>query len=223
LNHVASKKSDGPEIASNRRMTTEGTDEMQFIEPNPFTPLSRDRELLRMLAQGCSNKVIANFLNVSPPTAKKQVQAMFLKILVAKEGVPIPGLTTEQHRMEEPQPSAQAPRVHLYGLPCSKCHAYYSADMSACPICKSPDRESPNPAPALPVVSAITPPASPVAPPLAIASSQPSVFLAGEQSPPTPTPDQPPRSCSPHSEPQPAQPLEQSRESLSLDSGKNYE
>jgi hypothetical protein len=30
-----------------------------------------------------------------------------------------------------------------YGLPCSKCHAYYPADMHACPICKSPDRVSP--------------------------------------------------------------------------------
>ncbi len=30
-----------------------------------------------------------------------------------------------------------------YGLPCSRCHAYYPADMPACPICKSPDRVSP--------------------------------------------------------------------------------
>jgi hypothetical protein len=30
-----------------------------------------------------------------------------------------------------------------YGLPCSRCHAYYPADMNACPICKSPDRVSP--------------------------------------------------------------------------------
>ncbi len=31
-----------------------------------------------------------------------------------------------------------------YGLPCASCHAYYPADMHACPICKSPDRVSPN-------------------------------------------------------------------------------
>jgi hypothetical protein len=30
-----------------------------------------------------------------------------------------------------------------YGLPCSRCHAYYTADLPACPICKSPDRVSP--------------------------------------------------------------------------------
>src|SRR5207302_2071499 len=29
-----------------------------------------------------------------------------------------------------------------YGLPCSRCHAYYPSDMHACPICKSPDRVS---------------------------------------------------------------------------------
>jgi hypothetical protein len=30
-----------------------------------------------------------------------------------------------------------------YGLPCSRCHAYYPADMHACPICKSAERVSP--------------------------------------------------------------------------------
>ena len=30
-----------------------------------------------------------------------------------------------------------------YGMPCSRCHAYYPADMTACPICKCPDRVSP--------------------------------------------------------------------------------
>jgi len=35
-----------------------------------------------------------------------------------------------------------------YGLPCSRCHAYYPADMQACPICKSPERVPANgPAP----------------------------------------------------------------------------
>jgi len=31
-----------------------------------------------------------------------------------------------------------------YGLPCSRCHAYYPADMHACPICKSLERVSAN-------------------------------------------------------------------------------
>ena len=40
-------------------------------------------------------------------------------------------------------PSAADKKPIGYGLPCSRCHAYYPADMHACPICKSPDRVSP--------------------------------------------------------------------------------
>src|SRR5439155_913967 len=29
-----------------------------------------------------------------------------------------------------------------YGLPCAKCRTYYSADLTACPYCKSPQRVS---------------------------------------------------------------------------------
>jgi len=38
--------------------------------------------------------------------------------------------------------SAAEKKAIGYGLPCSRCHAYYPADMDACPICKSPDRVS---------------------------------------------------------------------------------
>ena len=30
-----------------------------------------------------------------------------------------------------------------YGLPCAKCRQYYPANLSACPVCKSPQRVSP--------------------------------------------------------------------------------
>src|SRR3979411_2208085 len=46
-------------------------------------------------------------------------------------------------------PQGSAPGVHSekkaigYSMPCARCHAYYPADMHACPICKSPDRVSP--------------------------------------------------------------------------------
>ena len=30
-----------------------------------------------------------------------------------------------------------------YGLPCANCKTYYAADMSVCPVCKSPQRVSP--------------------------------------------------------------------------------
>jgi len=56
-------------------------------------------------------------------------------------------LSTPERRMplgSAPE-AASAPekKVIGYGMPCSKCHAYYPADMYACPICKSPDRVSP--------------------------------------------------------------------------------
>lgn len=38
--------------------------------------------------------------------------------------------------------SAPEKKAVGYGLPCSRCHAYYPADMHVCPICKSPDRVS---------------------------------------------------------------------------------
>jgi len=47
-----------------------------------------------------------------------------------------------------------------YGLPCSRCHAYYPADMLACPICKSPDRISPTAPAAYSMNSAATAPAT---------------------------------------------------------------
>jgi hypothetical protein len=46
-----------------------------------------------------------------------------------------------------------------YGMPCSRCHAYYPADMRACPICKSPERISPT---------------QPVVPPTASVAAQPA-------------------------------------------------
>jgi len=38
-----------------------------------------------------------------------------------------------------------------YGLPCSKCGAYYTADLSVCPICECAERVSPTAIPAPPV------------------------------------------------------------------------
>jgi hypothetical protein len=35
------------------------------------------------------------------------------------------------------------PRSWGYGLPCAKCHTYYSAGLTACPVCKSSERVSP--------------------------------------------------------------------------------
>ncbi len=52
----------------------------------------------------------------------------------------------------------QGPKAAGYGLPCSRCRAYYPADMSACPICKATERVPSN-ASAVPPASAATQPA----------------------------------------------------------------
>ena len=53
---------------------------------------------------------------------------------------------SERHlsQVSAPQPLEQLEKKAAgYGLPCSHCHAYYPADMRACPICKSTERVSP--------------------------------------------------------------------------------
>jgi hypothetical protein len=35
------------------------------------------------------------------------------------------------------------PKRSGYGLPCANCKTYYTADLAACPVCKSPQRVSP--------------------------------------------------------------------------------
>jgi hypothetical protein len=43
-----------------------------------------------------------------------------------------------------PASAADAPRKAVgYGLPCSKCHLYYPADLDVCPTCKHNQRVSP--------------------------------------------------------------------------------
>ena len=64
--------------------------------------------------------------------------------------------TPERHMPHGPAPGAPSAvdkKPVGYGLPCSRCHAYYPADMHNCPICKSPDRVSPT----APVVHSMNP------------------------------------------------------------------
>jgi hypothetical protein len=54
--------------------------------------------------------------------------------------------TPERHKPHGAAPEVWSPVENKsvgYGLPCARCHAYYPADLHACPICKSPDRVSP--------------------------------------------------------------------------------
>jgi DNA-binding NarL/FixJ family response regulator len=47
------------------------------LEAIKITP--RDEEVLRLLAQGCSNKEIAGHLNISPRTVKQHLRTLFLR------------------------------------------------------------------------------------------------------------------------------------------------
>ena len=66
----------------------------------------------------------------------------------AREKSVSPAVVTTSERHMPPGAAQHAPsgpekKSVGYGLPCSRCHAYYPADMHACPICKSPERVSP--------------------------------------------------------------------------------
>ena len=57
-----------------------------------------------------------------------------------------------------PSPSAESVRKPAgYGLPCAKCHLYYSADLDSCPTCHAKERVSPVVASGPPVVASLTP------------------------------------------------------------------
>ncbi|MGA2100517.1 MAG: hypothetical protein ABSG34_05405 [Candidatus Sulfotelmatobacter sp.] len=58
-------------------------------------------------------------------------------------------------RRAEAQVPATPRKPSGYGLPCSKCHLYYPADLDVCPTCKHNERVSPV-VPKIPVKSAQT-------------------------------------------------------------------
>jgi hypothetical protein len=47
------------------------------------------------------------------------------------------------------------PKPSGYGLPCSKCRTYYTADLPACPVCKNKERVSPTASPVRTTVSSV--------------------------------------------------------------------
>jgi hypothetical protein len=70
--------------------------------------------------------------------------ATLLEMLVATKMSPISGLGADWHGEDKPKGTTAAEHKAIgYGLPCSKCHAYYPADLTTCPICQSPERVSP--------------------------------------------------------------------------------
>lgn len=66
----------------------------------------------------------------------------------------------ERHSPERPLAGIPAVSEHKaagYGLPCSRCRAYYAADLNTCPICKCSERVSPAAMAAVPVAPAAQP------------------------------------------------------------------
>ena len=50
-----------------------------MVDLNTIKITPRDEEVLRLLAQGCSNKEIAGQLNISPRTVKQHLRTLFLR------------------------------------------------------------------------------------------------------------------------------------------------
>lgn len=66
----------------------------------------RDQQVLKLLAQGCSNKEIARELNISPRTVKQHLRTLFLRAGI-KEGRKRVKLATaifEKEQMESCSP-----------------------------------------------------------------------------------------------------------------------
>jgi len=61
----------------------------------------RDREVLDLLVQGCSNKEIAERLNISPRTVKQHLRTLFLRAGI-KDGRKRVKLATAAFLQEEP-------------------------------------------------------------------------------------------------------------------------
>ena len=73
----------------------------------------------------------------------------FTAVQPAKEKLVSAAVVSTPERQIPPRitpdvPTEPAHRAIGYGLPCSNCRAYYPADMTSCPICKSTVRVSSN-------------------------------------------------------------------------------
>lgn len=64
-------------VSSQEQVTPGAAQEMINLDAIKITP--RDQQVLRLLAQGCSNKEIAGTLNISPRTVKQHLRTLFLR------------------------------------------------------------------------------------------------------------------------------------------------
>ena len=78
-----------------------------MINLNEIKITPRDQQVLHLLVQGCSNKEIANHLNISPRTVKQHLRTLFLRAGI-KEGRKRVKLATAMFIKEQVQPCSPA-------------------------------------------------------------------------------------------------------------------
>src|SRR6202140_1104476 len=92
---------------------------------------------------------------VEPPGLTLDMETTAAKQAREKSANPAVLSSPERHVPQGPAPGVPSEKKAIgYGMPCSRCHAYYPADMHICPICKSPERVSPT----APVVHSVASP-----------------------------------------------------------------
>ena len=60
-------------------MQSDSREETTVLEIDRIKVTPRDREVLDLLVQGCSNKEIAGQLSISPRTVKQHLRTLFLR------------------------------------------------------------------------------------------------------------------------------------------------
>jgi DNA-binding NarL/FixJ family response regulator len=77
-----------------------------MINLNEIKITPRDQQVLHFLAQGCSNKEIASYLNISPRTVKQHLRTLFLRAGI-REGRKRVKLATAMFIKEQIQPCSR--------------------------------------------------------------------------------------------------------------------
>lgn len=77
-----------------------------MINLNEIKITPRDQQVLHLLAQGCSNKEIASYLNISPRTVKQHLRTLFLRAGI-REGRKRVKLATAMFIKEQIQPCSR--------------------------------------------------------------------------------------------------------------------
>jgi DNA-binding NarL/FixJ family response regulator len=64
---------------ANRKSCKQESEEAAMLDLNDIKITRRDQQVLQLLVEGCSNKEIAEQLNISPRTVKQHLRTLFLR------------------------------------------------------------------------------------------------------------------------------------------------